>query len=104
LRLARERIVQNPGDYVDHIYGEHEVGGTGFLYLSPVPFEEVGFRTDLGEVSLPEATRDFLTAVPLVLVTWPAMMLALRRATAGREETQAEAGAPESAAAPEEEV
>jgi Fe-S-cluster-containing dehydrogenase component len=86
LRIARERIVSDPDLYVDHVYGEHEVGGTGFLYLSPVPFEEVGFRTDLGETSLPEATRDFLTAVPLVLLAWPAMMLALRRATARDEE------------------
>jgi hypothetical protein len=46
----------------------------------------VGFRTDLGVTSLPEATRDFLTAVPLVLLAWPAMMLALRRATARDEE------------------
>ena len=106
LRTARERIVQNPGTYVDHIYGEHEVGGTGFLYLSPVPVEEVGFRTDLGEIALPEATRDFLTAVPLVLVTWPAMMLALRRATAGKEEAAEApaAEAPETTAASGEEV
>lgn len=86
LRLARERIVQNPDQYVDHVYGEHEAGGTGFLYLSPVPFEELGFRTDLGMTALPETTRDFLTAVPMVLVVWPAMMMALRRATARDEE------------------
>jgi len=80
LEMARARIVENPGDYVSHIYGEHEAGGTGFLYLSPVPFEELGFRTDLDNEAYPELTRDFLTAVPMVLVVWPAMMLALRRA------------------------
>jgi Fe-S-cluster-containing dehydrogenase component len=96
LRLARERIVQNPGQYVDHVYGEHEAGGTGFLYLSPVPFAELGFRTDLGSAALPETTRDFLTAVPMVLVVWPAMMLALRRATAPAEDAgEAEDGARE---------
>jgi len=79
LEMARARIVENPGDYVSHIYGEHEAGGTGFLYLSPVPFEELGFRTDLDDEAYPELTRDFLTAVPMVLVVWPAMMLALRR-------------------------
>jgi hypothetical protein len=81
---------------VDHVYGEHEAGGTGFLYISPVPFEELGFRTDLGTAALPETTRDFLTAVPMVLVVWPAMMLALRRATAPAEDTgEAEDGARE---------
>ena len=81
LEMARQRIYQNPGTYVSHIYGEHEAGGTSWIYISPVPFEELGFRTDLGTVSYPERTRDFLTAVPLVLVGWPAMLLALRRAT-----------------------
>ncbi len=84
LQLARERIYQNTGDYVTHIYGETEVGGTGLLYVSPVPFEKLGFRTDLGETSYPEYTRDFLTAVPLVLLLWPAALLGLRQAT-GRE-------------------
>jgi formate dehydrogenase iron-sulfur subunit len=89
LEIARERIYQNPGEYVSQIYGEHEVGGTAWLYISPVPFEELGFRTDLGTTSYPERTRDFLTAVPLVLVAWPAMLLALRRATAPQEEPEA---------------
>lgn len=89
LEMARARIVENPGDYVSHIYGEHEAGGTGFLYLSPVPFEELGFRTDLEQEAYPELTRDFLTAVPMVLVVWPAMMLALRRSGDRSEEEPA---------------
>jgi Ni/Fe-hydrogenase subunit HybB-like protein/Fe-S-cluster-containing dehydrogenase component len=43
LELAHERIRKHPETYVDHVYGEHEVGGTSWLYLSPVPFEQVGF-------------------------------------------------------------
>ncbi len=94
LRLAHERIIQSPDDYVDHIYGEHEAGGTSVLYISPVPFEELGFRTDLDAEAYPELTRDFLTAVPLVLVAWPAMMLALRQA-GEREEVLAGEPVPE---------
>lgn len=56
--------------------------------ISPVPFAELGFRTDLGATAVPERTRDFLTAVPLVLVGWPAALLALRQATAPREEAE----------------
>lgn len=82
LETARQRIYQNPGQYVPHIYGENEAGGTSWLYISGVPFEQLGFRTDLGTTSYPERTRDFLTAVPIVLTTFPAMLLALRRATA----------------------
>ncbi len=43
LELAREKIKARPKDYVNHIYGEHEVGGTSWLYLSSVPFEQIGF-------------------------------------------------------------
>lgn len=43
LKRAHERIAQHPDEYVDHVYGEHEAGGTSWLYLSPVPFEQVGF-------------------------------------------------------------
>jgi Ni/Fe-hydrogenase subunit HybB-like protein/Fe-S-cluster-containing dehydrogenase component len=42
LALARQRIGANPGKYVDHIYGEHEVGGTSWMYISKVPFERAG--------------------------------------------------------------
>ncbi|MAE67309.1 MAG: Ni/Fe-hydrogenase cytochrome b subunit [Phycisphaeraceae bacterium] len=52
VRLAHERIVARPGAYFDHVYGEREVGGTCWLYLSPVPFEDVGFLA-LGDVAPP---------------------------------------------------
>jgi hypothetical protein len=40
-----------------------------------VPFEELGFpKTEVvGTTAYPEYTRDFLSMVPLVLVTWPAL-------------------------------
>ncbi len=75
LRLAREKIRSHPDRYVDHIYGEHEVGGTNWLYVSPVPFEKLGFRMDLGVTPYPELTRGFLSAVPLVLTIWPMLLM-----------------------------
>ena len=74
LEIARTRIYQNPDQYIHHIYGEHEVGGTGWLYLSNIPFEQLGFRMDLGTRPYPEFTKGFLTAVPLVLLIWPALL------------------------------
>ena len=74
IRLARERIRKFPGRYVDRIYGEHEAGGTSWLYLSPIPFEQVDFPKDLPEKPLVEQTKGFLSAVPLVLVLWPAVL------------------------------
>ena len=43
LRLARWKMKNNPGRYVDHIFGEHEVGGTSWLYLASEPFDTIGF-------------------------------------------------------------
>jgi Fe-S-cluster-containing dehydrogenase component len=40
LRIAHDRIARHPGAYVDRVYGEHEGGGTSWLYLSNRPFEE----------------------------------------------------------------
>ena len=41
LELAHEKIRNQPDRYVDHVYGEHEAGGTSWLYLSGVPFEKL---------------------------------------------------------------
>jgi len=78
---ARKRISENPDLYVDHIYGEHEAGGTGFLYLSPVPFNELGFNTKIQKTSYPELSKGFLYSVPTVFVLWPALLLGIHEAT-----------------------
>jgi Fe-S-cluster-containing dehydrogenase component len=36
IKIAREKIKLYPDRYFNHIYGEHEVGGTSWLYLSSV--------------------------------------------------------------------
>jgi Fe-S-cluster-containing dehydrogenase component len=77
LEIARHRIYAHPDRYVHQIYGEHEAGGTGWLYLSAVPFDQIGFRSDLGRTPYPEYTREFLYAVPAVLFGVPAFLLAL---------------------------
>ncbi len=86
MEIARVRIYNHPRRYVHHIYGEHEVGGTGWLYLAAVPFEQLGFRTDLGNTPYPEYTKDFLFAVPLVFFGFPALLLGLSLLAEGREE------------------
>jgi Fe-S-cluster-containing dehydrogenase component len=52
LALARHRIQTDPGRYRKKIYGEHEVGGTSWLYLSREPFEKLGFL-DLPDHAMP---------------------------------------------------
>jgi formate dehydrogenase iron-sulfur subunit len=74
LRVARQRIGDLPQRYVDHIYGEHEMGGTSWLYLSGKPFAQAGMREDLGTTAAPELTKGALGAVPMVVGLWPVLL------------------------------
>jgi Fe-S-cluster-containing dehydrogenase component len=56
LREARSRLAQNPGTYIQKIYGEKDGGGTQCLYISHVPFEHIGLPT-LTEESTPTLQR-----------------------------------------------
>lgn len=86
MEIARHRVYSRPDKYVRHIYGEHEAGGSGWLYLSAVPFEQIGFRTDLGTTPYPEYTREFLISIPLIEFGVPAFLLALNMLTDRKEE------------------
>jgi formate dehydrogenase iron-sulfur subunit len=61
---ARKRIRDNPGNYVDHIYGLEEVGGTSVLLLSAVPFETFGYRSNLSKDPMPMLTYRVLSHIP----------------------------------------
>jgi len=73
LRIARKRIRENPKGYMPHIYGEFEAGGTAWLYLSPVPFEDMGFDTHVPKQPIINYVKDFLSMVPMVLTIWPGL-------------------------------
>ncbi|MEW6573971.1 MAG: 4Fe-4S dicluster domain-containing protein [Bacillota bacterium] len=48
---AKARLNANPS-YVQHVYGEKDQGGTSWLYISDVPFAELGFVTGSGFFSM----------------------------------------------------
>ena len=67
LAIAKKRIKDQPDKYVEHIYGEHEAGGTTMLYLSSVPFEQIGFPKVQSE-PLPRLSAIALGLVPPAVV------------------------------------
>jgi formate dehydrogenase iron-sulfur subunit len=77
IKTARERIDKYPGRYVDHIYGETEMGGTNWLYLSGVPFSELHMREDLGVTPAPDLTSGALSVVPIVAGLWPVLLMGI---------------------------
>ena len=71
MRVAHQRINDNPLQYVNHIYGENEVGGTSMMFMSSIPFEQFGFPIHYGTQPLPPLTANVLGRVPDVVgVGW----------------------------------
>ncbi len=54
--LAHAKIKEHPGRYLDHVYGETELGGTSWLYLTSRPVTELGLL-EFGEKPIPEYTE-----------------------------------------------
>jgi len=77
LAEAHYRLNEYPDDYYPHIYGEYEVGGTSVLFLSPVSFEELGFKLGLGDKPLPDLTMEALERVPAIVTVGGAFLLAV---------------------------
>lgn len=89
IKIARKRIAENPGKYVDYIYGEHDAGGTAWMVLAPlagapeVPPDEapmagkelhqLGLDTHLGSQPMAELTYGALGAVPMIVAFWPVL-------------------------------
>lgn len=86
---ARRRIAENPGQYCDHIYGLEEVGGTSVLFLSAVPFEELGLRAQLPNQSLPVLTWRVLSLVPDIVAVGTVLLGGVWWITHRREEVAA---------------
>lgn len=74
LTIARERISRSPDQYVNHIYGEHEMGGTNWLYLSGIDFSEIDLNEQLGTKPAIEYTAGTLAAVPIIVGLWPVLL------------------------------
>jgi len=91
LRLAKNRIAARQDLYVDHVYGEHEAGGTNWFYLSGAPFSQVGLDETIINRPYAELTAGALGAVPMVIGIWPvllggAYMISKRREAIAKEE------------------
>ena len=75
IKVARARIRKNPGGYIDHVYGEHEYGGTSWMILSGIPFAKLDLHENASHTPLPAFTKGFLSVVPMVLTIWPGLLM-----------------------------
>jgi len=65
LALAHNRIKANPRIYVDHVYGEFEVGGTRRLYISDVNMSMLGLP-NLPHDAVPPKTEAVMGKTPVI--------------------------------------
>jgi formate dehydrogenase iron-sulfur subunit len=75
LELAENRIRMNPDRYEPYIYGEHEVGGTSWIYLLDRPYVEAGLLA-LSEQAPSEVTENIQHGI-FKGFSGPLMMLGL---------------------------
>lgn len=85
LNISRERIRKHAGVYINHIYGEREMGGTSWLYISGAPFAQIGMREDLGITPAPQFTSGALSVVPAIVGLWPVLLTGAYALTKRRE-------------------
>ncbi|MCF7803140.1 MAG: 4Fe-4S dicluster domain-containing protein [Candidatus Marinimicrobia bacterium] len=68
LKEAHRRLEESPDMYYQHVYGEKEAGGTSVLYLSSIPFPELGF--EMGgyyKQAFPEYTWKVMKEIPNIV-------------------------------------
>ncbi|AEF93815.1 4Fe-4S ferredoxin iron-sulfur binding domain-containing protein [Desulfotomaculum nigrificans CO-1-SRB] len=77
-------IIAKDDKYIKEIYGEKEVGGTSWMYISDIPFKDLGFKTGLGTTPLPTYSHNFLRYTPFVAVGWGIILTGLYHYTKRR--------------------
>jgi formate dehydrogenase iron-sulfur subunit len=77
LAEARRRIKDNPDKYINHIWGEHEVGGTSVLYISDIDLGFLSYQSKPGSLPLPKTTEAAMRSVPFAFVGMGGLMLGL---------------------------
>ncbi|AQS58194.1 4Fe-4S dicluster domain-containing protein [Desulforamulus ferrireducens] len=83
-------IIAKDSKYVKHIFGEEEVGGTEWIYISDIPFEQLGFKTNVTKRAMPSYTEAYMHATPFVGITWGVILTGLYHYTKRRNQISKE--------------
>ena len=102
IELGKKRLLKNPERYVQKAYGYTEAGGTSVIYLTSLPFDELGFK-QVTKRALPEYTWEALRLVPGIFLTVGGGLSALAWITHRRERLREELEKERAALAAEEE-
>ncbi len=102
IKIAEDRVAKNPDKYIRTVYGKEEAGGTSVIYLTNLPFDELGFKK-VTLRPLPEYTWQALRFVPAAFLTVGGSLSALSWVNHRRDRIKNEKEAAEQAETPAEE-
>ncbi len=88
IKEARSRIDEHPGEYVDYVYGLEEAGGTSVLYISNIPFEQLGLPMNVPKNPIPLLSWRVLSHIPRYTVAAAVVLFGIHWITARRKEVQ----------------
>jgi len=76
LAEARRRIDAEPDKYIDHIWGEHEVGGTSVIYIAGIDLSFLAWQdpSTAGDSALPGLTWSAMRKVPAEFIGMGVLM------------------------------
>jgi len=74
LAEAHRRIREKPELYINHVWGENEVGGSSVLYISNVDLSFLAGGESLGATPLPSTTAKAMDAVPFAFCSVMGLM------------------------------
>ncbi len=99
---AHARIAAHPGRYIDHVYGEHENGGTSYLIISHVPFTDLGLP-EMGPKPINEITESLMEGTLPFAAAWYGVLAGTAVAVKKVKQNKVEKAAKEHQAASNEE-
>ncbi len=76
--------MESRSQYIDHVYGLTEAGGTSVMFLSNVPFEELGLPTNVPREPIPELSWRVLSQIPKYTVAAGVVLFGVHWITARR--------------------
>jgi len=74
---AHKRINDNPGKYINKVWGEHDFGGTSVLYLSDIDLGFLSYGSGTDMTPLPSRTALAMNAVPYAFAGMGGVMYGL---------------------------
>ncbi|WP_005038205.1 4Fe-4S dicluster domain-containing protein [Holophaga foetida] len=77
LGIAHDKL--KTGRYVNKVYGEREAGGTSWLYISDIPFGQLGFKANVTSESLPAIAEHYMRKTPALLLGGAALFMGLSK-------------------------